>query len=128
MSRSKKKIGYVHRSLFLKNMNNEEKKELRQSCYKLLINPKMVIEPSCLFWKRSSLINENLLNKKIAVYNGWGFNHADITKDLIGFKLCELHTTRRTPRHKGKQRQKKKVVKKTNVDKTLNYIKKKGWA
>jgi hypothetical protein len=43
--------------------------------------------------------------------------------------LCDLHKTRRTPIHKIKQRQKKKVVKKTNVDKTLVYKKKKkGWA
>jgi len=128
MSRSKKKLGYVHRSLFKKNMFNEKKRELRQKSYKLLLNPKVSISPFCLFWKRNSLINKNLINKKIGLYNGWGFNHTDITKDYIGFKLCELNTTRRTPIHKGKQRQKKKVVKKTNIDKVMIYKKKKGWA
>jgi len=106
-------------------MFNEKKKELRQKNLKLIVNSKVNIAPSCLFWKRNSLINKNLINKKIGIYNGWGFLHTDITKDFIGFKLSEIHTTRRTPVHKNKLRQKKKVVKKTNVDKTSVYKKKK---
>jgi len=124
MCRSKKKICYVHRSLFKKNMFNEKKKELRQKNLKLIVNSKVNIAPSCLFWKRNSLINKNLINKKIGIYNGWGFLHTDITKDFIGFKLSEIHTTRRTPVHKNKLRQKKKLLKKQMLIKHL-FIKKK---
>lgn len=128
MARSKKKLNYVHRSSFKKNMLNTKKVELREKIHRLMISTKVRLEPSCLFWKRNSLINENLINKKIGVYNGWGFHHTDITKDFLGLKLCGLNTTRRTPVHKGKQRQNKKVVKKSNIDKTILYKKKKGWA
>jgi len=46
----------------------KKKKELRQKNLKLIVNSKVNIAPSCLFWKRNSLINKNLINKKKLVF------------------------------------------------------------
>jgi ribosomal protein S19 len=63
------------------------------------------------FWKRSSLLNKRLAktNKTIGIYNGFGFVVLHLKKRFFGYRLGEYSVTRRAPRHKGKQRQKKKV-------------------
>jgi ribosomal protein S19 len=56
------------------------------------------------------------LNKRLAktgrtigIYNGFGFIILHLKKKYFGYKLGEYVISRRTPKHKGKQRQKKKV-------------------
>ena len=127
MSRSKKKIGYVHKSLFKKSLKNfAVKKELRKYTYNLLLNQKVKVSPPFMFWKRDTFINKRLIGHKIAVYNGFYFLPSSITKNYLGFKLKQLTVSSRTPKHKGKQRQKKKVIR-HNLDKEALYRKKKGW-
>jgi ribosomal protein S19 len=48
-------------------------------------------------------------NKTIGIYNGFGFIILHLKKKFFGYKLGEYSVSRRTAKHKGKQRQKKKV-------------------
>jgi len=48
-------------------------------------------------------------NKTIGIYNGFGFLILHLKKAFFGYKLGEYSVSRRAPKHKGKQRQKKKV-------------------
>jgi ribosomal protein S19 len=55
------------------------------------------------------LLNKRLANttKTIGIYNGFVFIILHLKKKYFGYKLGEYSVSRRTPKHKGKQRQKK---------------------
>jgi ribosomal protein S19 len=121
MSRSLYKVPYVHRSLFQACLDNKEKNvSLKTNLEKMdVLSAKQKVKniPKFLyFWKRSSPINPNLINKKICVYNGKVFITVNVTKKLIGYCLGNFSVTRRKPPHVGKQKHVKKV-KKTIMDK-----------
>jgi len=107
MCRSLKKCNFVHKSLFKKSMQKREKSKIHSRMVKFFVDKKAKIFPSSILWKRNSLINNNLLNKKLAIYNGYKFVIANISTKHKGFKLGELSVTKRKPKHKGKKRQKK---------------------
>jgi len=62
-------------------------------------------------FKRYSHINDGLVGKKIAVYNGNVFIIYNVSIDSVGFKLGEFSVTRIKPNHAGKIKNQKKVVK-----------------
>jgi len=107
MSRSLYKIPYVHKSLFTNCLNNKAKKKGKVINQKKLKN----IAHHLYFWKKNSLVNDNLLFKKIGVYNGKVFLSLHITKPALGYNLGHFCITRIKPPHRGKQKQKKKVQK-----------------
>jgi hypothetical protein len=63
------------------------------------------------------LLNKRLANtaRTIGIYNGLGFIILHLKKNYFGYKLGEYSLSRRTPRHKGKQRQKKKKSLRMNL-------------
>jgi len=107
MCRSQKKANYVHKSLFKKSMLRREKSRIHSKMSKLFVDKKAKVIPSSILWKRNSLINKNILNKKLCIYNGYKFIVVNISAKLKGFRLGEVSVTRRRPKHKGKKRQKK---------------------
>jgi len=107
MCRSQKKANYVHKSLFKKSMLRREKSKIHSKMSKLFVDKKAKVIPSSILWKRNSLINKNILNKKLCIYNGYKFIVVNISAKLKGFRLGEVSVTRRRPKHKGKKRQKK---------------------
>jgi len=113
MARSKNKLVYVHRSLFPKFFYNPKKKMSRKHLYKCIVEKNSKIGPYYFFWNRATVINKKLLNKRIALYNGYVFHIISITEDHEGFKLGEFSTSRRTVKHAGKQRQIKRREKKS---------------
>jgi len=48
-------------------------------------------------------------NKTIGIYNGFGFVVLHLKRRYFGYKVGEYAVSRRAPKHKGKQRQKKKA-------------------
>jgi ribosomal protein S19 len=113
MSRSLYKLPFVHRSIFKNCLDNKSKKKGQ------ILNEKKIknIPHYLYFWKKNSLINNNLLFKKIGVYNGKVFLSLNVAVPFIGYKLGQFCITRIKPPHRGKQKQKKKVQK-TIFDKT----------
>jgi len=107
MCRSLKKSNFVHKSLFKKSMQKRERSKIHSKMFKFFIDKKAKIFPSSIFWKRNSVINKNLLNKKLCIYNGFRFAVVNISAKHKGFRLGEFSVTRRRPKHKGKKRQKK---------------------
>jgi len=63
------------------------------------------------FWAKSSLLNLNLLDKKISIYNGRVFISLNVIKQIIGYKLGSFCITKKKPPHIGKQKQIKKSFK-----------------
>jgi len=57
------------------------------------------------------LLNLNLLDKKISIYNGRVFISLNVIKQIIGYKLGSFCITKKKPPHIGKQKQIKKVSK-----------------
>ena len=55
------------------------------------------------------MLNSNLLDKKISIYNGKVFISLNVIKQIIGYKLGSFCVTRKKPPHIGKQKQNKKV-------------------
>ena len=104
MSRSLYKIPFVHRSVFKNCLDNKASKESSVSQKKKLKN----ISHYLYFWKRYSLINENLLYKKVGVYNGKVFISVNISRNNLGYNFGQFCITRIKPPHRGKQKQKKK--------------------
>jgi len=107
MCRSLKKCNFVHKSLFKKSMLRREKSKIHSKMSKFFVDKKAKIMPSSVFWKRNSLINKNILNRKLCIYNGFRFVVVNISNKHKGFRLGEFSVTRRRPKHKGKKRQKK---------------------
>jgi len=107
MSRSLYKIPFVHRSLLKNCLDSKASKESIVTQKKKLKN----ISHYLYFWKKNSLINENLLYKKIGVYNGKVFISVNVSPNNIGYTLGQFCITKIKPPHKGKQKQKKKTQK-----------------
>jgi len=114
MSRSSFKLPYLHRSLY-QNVILKKK----ESNYKVNVSESLIVKKKIdgcyFFFKRNSNINENLIGKKIAVYNGKTFIIYNVTEDSYGFKLGEFSVTRQKPKHAGKVKHKKKVEKKNKL-------------
>jgi len=120
MCRSLKKVNFVHKSLFKKSILKREKSRIHSKMLKFFVDKKAKIFPSSILWKRNSIINKNLLNKKLAIYNGFRFAIVNISVKHKGFRLGELSVTKRKPKHKGKKRQRK-----TKEKKMLNLLQQK---
>lgn len=111
MSRSLYKFPYVHRSLWAKSIRKRRRLFYSEELAKRIFPIKNTLSNNLYFWKRSSILNKRLAstNKSIGIYNGLGFQVLHLNKKYFGYKLGEFSVSRRAPRHKGKQRQKKKV-------------------
>jgi len=107
MCRSLKKANFVHKSLFKKSLLRREKSKIHSKMARFFVDKKAKVFPSSILWKRNSLINRNLLNRKLALYNGFRFVIVNISVKHKGFRLGEFSVTRRRPKHKGKKRQTK---------------------
>jgi len=107
MSRSLYKVPFVHRSVFKSCLDNKANKENFITDKKKLKN----ISHYLYFWKKHFLINENLLYKKVGVYNGKVFISLNVSANNIGYTLGQFCITRIKPPHRGKQKQKKKTQK-----------------
>ena len=107
MCRSLKKVNYVHKSLFKKSLLRRDKSKIHSRMTKMFIDKKAKVFPSSILWKRNSLINKNMVNKKLCIYNGFRFVVVNISTKLKGFRFGEFSVTKRRPKHKGKKRQKK---------------------
>jgi len=107
MCRSLKKANFVHKSLFKKSILKREKSKIHSRMAKFFVDKKAKVLPSLILWKRNSIINKNILNKKLCLYNGLRFAIINVSIRHKGFRLGEFSVTRRKPRHKGKKRQKK---------------------
>jgi ribosomal protein S19 len=108
MARSLSKLIYVHRSQFPRFFYNSKKKILRRGFVKLVVEKTANLGAYYYFWKRNSVINRKMLNKKFGLYNGFIFHVLRTDYRHQGFKLGEFSVTRRSAKHKGKQRQLKK--------------------
>ena len=108
MSRSLYKVPFVHLSCFENKIKDKKIKNL--SFY--LKNTKRKVPENLFFFKRKSVVNFQLLNKKIAVHNGYYFPELIMVIDTIGFRLGEFSTSRKYPKHKGKQKSIKRIVRK----------------
>ena len=111
MARSIYKLPYVHRSLWAKSIKSRKNIQYSSVLAEKILPYETVLASNLYFWKRSSLLNKRLAktNKTIGIYNGFGFVVLHLKKRFFGYRLGEYSVTRRAPRHKGKQRQKKKV-------------------
>ncbi len=87
MSRSTWKIPYVNNFLFSNFVKN-----------KFILN----------FWKRNSIISNNLIGKKFRVYNGIWFLSVQIKSNMIGHKFGEFSFSKRMGRIIHFQKKKKK--------------------
>jgi len=65
---------------FIKQLRNDSKKVIRTHCRDMMVIPEMV-------------------EKKIAVYNGKEFTYLDIAPEMVGHYLGEYSLTRRTVKH-----------------------------
>lgn len=110
MARSLSKIPFVHRAVFKQSLKSKSK--LKFNLEKLLLDQKVKFNRNICFWNRSSNINKNLLNKRTIVYNGYRFLYLNVNSDIVGNKFGQFVRTRRKPKHKGKKRQVKKIIKK----------------
>jgi len=111
MSRSLYKLPFIHRSLWAKSIKTRKHIKYSEVLEKKVIPYETILASNLYFWKRSSIINKRLAktNKTIGIYNGLGFIILHLKKKFFGYKLGEYAVSRRAPKHKGKQRQKKKV-------------------
>jgi ribosomal protein S19 len=111
MSRSLYKFPYVHRSLWAKSIKARKHLFYSEVLANRVFPIKSVISNNLYFWKRSSILNKRLAytNTSIGIHNGLGFHVLHLNNKFFGFRLGEFSVSRRAPRHKGKQRQKKKV-------------------
>ena len=111
MARSLYKLPYIHRSLWAKSIKSRKYIAYSKTLAEKILPHDNKLQSNLYFWKRSSLLNKRLANtnKTIGVYNGFGFVILHLKKKFFGYKLGEYVVTRRSAKHKGKQRQKKKV-------------------
>ena len=111
MARSLYKLPYIHRSLWAKSIKSRKHIKYSSVLAEKILPYETVLVSNFYFWKRSSLLNKRLAktNKTIGIYNGFGFIILHLKKKFFGYKLGEYSVSRRTAKHKGKQRQKKKV-------------------
>jgi ribosomal protein S19 len=106
MSRSIYKPSFIHKSLFEDCLINKEKNTIKND---IVIDKQKNIPRFLYFWTKNSLLNLNLLDKKISIYNGKVFISLNVIKQIIGYKLGSFCVTRKKPPHIGKQKQNKKV-------------------
>jgi len=110
MSRSLYKLPYVHRSVWARSIKSR----------KYIVYPEKLGEKTLpysgtlsnfYFWKRGSVLTKRLsrTNRTIGIHNGLGFVVLHLKRRYFGYKFGEYSVSRRSPRHKGKQRQKKKT-------------------
>lgn len=111
MSRSLYKLPFIHRSLWAKSITSRKHIKYSEVLAEKVLPYETVLASNLYFWKRSSILNKRLAstNKTIGIYNGVGFQILHLKKKFFGYKLGEYSVSRRTAKHKGKQRQKKKV-------------------
>jgi len=64
--------------------------------YKILIKKKFLKYKSIKFWSKRSTITNNIIGKKIFIYNGKIFKPITITRDMIGFKYGAFILTRKS--------------------------------
>jgi len=110
MSRSSYKLPYVHKSFFPYVIEHKKTNSFKVNYKEEALRKKNVENWGFLF-KRYSHINDGLVGKKIAVYNGNVFIIYNVSIDSVGFKLGEFSVTRIKPNHAGKIKNQKKVVK-----------------
>jgi len=110
LARSLYKLPFVHRSLWKKSINSRKYIAYTEKLSEK-VQPYTFLVSNYYFWKRSSLLNKRLAktHKTIGIYNGFSFIVLHLKKKYFGYKLGEYSVTRKAPRHKGKQRQKKKI-------------------
>jgi len=106
MSRSIYKPSFIHKTLFEDCLINKEKNAIKNN---IVIDKQKNIPRFLYFWTKNSLLNLNLLDKKISIYNGKVFISLNVIKQIIGYKLGSFCVTRKKPPHIGKQKQNKKV-------------------
>jgi len=106
MSRSIYKPSFIHKSLFEDCLINKEKNTIKNN---IVIDKQKNIPRFLYFWTKNSLLNLNLLDKKVSIYNGKVFISLNVIKQIIGYKLGSFCVTRKKPPHIGKQKQNKKV-------------------
>jgi ribosomal protein S19 len=106
MSRSIYKPSFIHKSLFEDCLINKEKNTIKNN---IVIDKQKNIPRFLYFWTKNSLLNLNLLDKKISIYNGKVFISLNVIKQIIGYKIGSFCVTRKKPPHIGKQKQNKKV-------------------
>lgn len=111
MSRSLYKLPFIHRSLWAKSIQIRKYIKYSDVLFEKTLPYETKISSNFYFWKRSSILNKRLAKtaRTIGIYNGFGFQVLHLKKKFFGYKLGEYSLSRRTPKHKGKQRQKKKV-------------------
>jgi len=111
MSRSLYKLPFIHRSLWDKAIKTRKYIKYSDVLTEKILPYEANLASNLYFWKRSSILNKRLAktNKTIGIYNGFGFIILHLKKRFFGYKLGEYSVSRRAPKHKGKQRQKKKV-------------------
>jgi len=111
MSRSLYKLPFIHRSLWTKSIKMRKHIKYSEVLTQKVLPHETNVASNLYFWKRSSVLNKRLAktNKTICIYNGFGFIILHLKNKFFGYKLGEYSVSRRTPKHKGKQRQKKKV-------------------
>jgi len=111
MSRSLYKLPFVHRSIWAKSVKSRKYITYSEKLLEKTLPYEINLVSNFHFWKKSSLLNKRLAKtgKTIGIYNGYGFVILHLKKRYFGYKLGEYVVSRRTPKHKGKQRQKKKV-------------------
>jgi len=111
MSRSLYKLPFIHRSLWEKSIKIRKHIKYSEVLAEKILPYEANLVSNLYFWKRSSMLNKRLAktNKTIGIYNGFGFIILHLKKRFFGYRLGEYSVSRRAPKHKGKQRQKKKV-------------------
>jgi ribosomal protein S19 len=89
----KKKIFLISKSLLrLKNIL----KLKFNFAYKILIKKKFLKYKSIKFWSKRSTITNNIIGKKIFIYNGKIFKPITITREMVGFKYGAFILTRKS--------------------------------
>jgi ribosomal protein S19 len=89
----KKKIFLISKSLLrLKNIL----KLKFNFAYKILIKKNFLKYKSIKFWSKRSTITNNIIGKKIFIYNGKIFRPITITREMVGFKYGAFILTRKS--------------------------------
>jgi len=111
--RSLYKAPFVHRSVLNKYVERRKRLNVHSEIQSVLNRRKIKLPRYLIFWNKSSkLVRNRLIGKKIAIHNGKVYMFVGLKKGAVGFKVGQFAITRRTVKHSGKFKQKKKLVQK----------------
>ncbi len=111
--RSAYKVPFVHRSFFFKYVDRRKKLGVHSEIQDVLNRRKIKMPRYVIFWNKSSKVSNNaLIGRKIAIHNGRVYMFVSLKKLSVGFKLGQFVITRRTVKHSGKFKQRKKLTQK----------------